>query len=139
MGWSRWEGHGNGMDQRGMRVGWVVAKAKTKKQDDTNSRVQSSYDMNIQLPTKGHYSTTRPRQTCTDSGSHIRSTLPNWSPPLAPFHQLQIYMAGKKHPEKADQSTLASGGSKYTQLFSVAISWVRFCSDSHIRRFIETL
>ena len=39
MGWSRWEGHGNGVDQRGMRVGWVVAKAKTRKQDDTNSRV----------------------------------------------------------------------------------------------------
>ena len=33
-----WEGHG---------VGWVVAKAKTKKQDNTNSRVYSGYDVHI--------------------------------------------------------------------------------------------
>ena len=29
---------------------------------------------------KGHYSTTRPRQTYTDSQSQIRSPQPNWSP-----------------------------------------------------------
>ena len=28
---------------------------------------------------KGHYSTTRPRQTYTDSQSQIRSPQPNWS------------------------------------------------------------
>ena len=32
---------------------------------------------------------------------------------LAPFHQLWIYMVGKKHSGKADQSTLASGGSEH--------------------------
>ena len=49
-------------------------------------------------------------------------------------------MVGKKHSGKADQSTLASGGSEYA---SVAISWGNkmnfslcanmsgFCSDSH--------
>ena len=59
------------------------------------------------------YFTTRPRQTCTDSGSHIRSPQPTWSPPLAPFHQSWIYIVGKKHSGKADQSTLASGGSEH--------------------------
>ena len=32
-------------------------------------------------------------------------------------------MVGKKHSGKADQSTLAGGGSAHAQLFSVAISW----------------
>ena len=32
---------------RGARVGWMVAKAKTKKQDDTNSRVASEYDVHM--------------------------------------------------------------------------------------------
>ena len=67
----------------------------------------------VHAPTKGQYSTTRPRQTCTDSGSHIRSPQPTWWPPLAPFHQSWIYMVGKKHSGKADQSTLASGGSEH--------------------------
>ena len=62
---------------------------------------------------KGQYSIKRPRQTCTDSGSHIRYLQPNWSPTLVPFHQSWIYMVGKKHSEKADQSTLASGGSEH--------------------------
>ena len=54
------------------------------------------------------------RQMYTDSGNHIRSPLPNWSPPLVPFHQSWIYMVGKKHSGKTvDQSTLASGGSDY--------------------------
>ena len=67
----------------------------------------------VHAPTKGQYSTTRPRQMCTDSGSHIRSPQPTWSPPLALFHQSWIYMVGKKHSGKADQSTLASGGSEH--------------------------
>ena len=29
------------------------------------------------------------------------------------FHQSRIYMVGKKHSGKADQSTLASGGSEH--------------------------
>ena len=52
------------------------------------------------------------RQMCIDSGSHIRSPQPNWIPPLASFHQSWIYTVGKKHSGKADQSTLASGGSE---------------------------
>ena len=64
--------------------------------------------------------------------------------PLVPFHQSWIYMVGRKHSGKADQSTLASGGSEHAWLFSVAISWGNkmtfslsanmsgFCSDSHI-------
>ena len=35
------------------------------------------------------------------------------SPPLAPFHQSWIYMVDKKPSGKADQSTLASGGSEH--------------------------
>ena len=34
--------------------------------------------------------------------------------PLVPFHQSWIYIVGKKHSGKADQSTLASGGSEHT-------------------------
>ena len=41
---------------------------------------------------------------------HIRSPLPNWSSPLAPFHQSWIYMVGKRQSGKADQLTVASGG-----------------------------
>ena len=53
-------------------------------------------------------------------------------------------MVSKKHSGKAEQSTLASGGSEHVLLFSVAISWGNkmnfslsanmsgFCSDSHI-------
>ena len=86
-------------------MGWgVVAKAKTKKQDDTMVEF---------TPSKCHYSITRPRQTCADSGSDIRSPLPNWSPPLTPFHQLWIYMVEKKHSGEADQLTLASRGSEH--------------------------
>ena len=32
---------------RGMKVGWVMAKTKTKNQDDTNIRVQSGYDIHL--------------------------------------------------------------------------------------------
>ena len=53
--------------------------------------------------------------------SHIGSPLPNWNPPLARFHQSWIYMVSKKYSGKADQLTLASGGSEYAELFSVAI------------------
>ena len=35
------------------------------------------------------------------------------SPPLAPFHQSWVYMVGKEHSRKADQLTLASGGSEH--------------------------
>ena len=75
------------------------------------------------VPTKGQYSTTRPRQTCTDSESHISSPLLNWSPPLVPFQQSWIYMVRKKQSGVAGQSTLVSRGSEHVQLFSVAISW----------------
>ena len=67
-------------------------------------------------------------------------------PPLVPFHPLWVNTVGKKHSGKADQLTLASGGSEHAYLFSVAISWGNkmnlslrakmsgFCSDSHIYR-----
>ena len=78
-----------------------------------NPGLTSCEDLATALPTKGQYSTTRRRQMCADSGSHIRSSLPNWSPPLASFHQSWIYMIGKRHSGKADQLTLASGGSEH--------------------------
>ena len=55
-----------------------------------------------------NYSTTRLRQMYPDSGSHIRSPLPNWNPQLAPVNQLWIDMIIKKQSGKADQSTLVS-------------------------------
>ena len=84
------------------------------------------------------------RHALTVGAIHIRPRLPNWSPPLVPFCQSWIYMVSKNHSVKADQSTLASGGSEHVKLFSVAISWGNkmnfslyanmsvFCSDSHI-------
>ena len=39
------------------------------------------------------------------------------------FHQMWIYMVGKRLSGEADQLILASGGSEHAQLFSVAISW----------------
>ena len=44
---------------------------------------------------------------------HIRSPQPNENPPLASFYQSWIYMVGKKHSGKAEQLTLASGGSEH--------------------------
>ena len=52
-----------------------MASGKSLKKEDTNSRVQSSYDEYMHAPTKSQYSTTRPRQMCTENGSHIRSLL----------------------------------------------------------------
>ena len=88
---------------------------KSLKKEDTNSIVQSSYDVYMHpqranIPLQG---LDRRAVSCTDSGSHIRSPQPTWSPPLAPFHQSWNYMVGKKHSGKADQSTLASGDSEH--------------------------
>ena len=69
------------------------------------------------------------RRALTVGRSHIRSPQPTWSPALALFHQLWIYMVRKKHSGKADQSwiymvrkkhlgkvdqsTLVSGGTEH--------------------------
>ena len=47
----------------------------------------------------------------TNSVSNIRCSLP-----MAPFHQLLIYMVSKKQPGKAEQSTMANGGNEHAQL-----------------------
>ena len=77
------------------------------------SMVEVRVAMTSTAPTKGQYSTTRHRQTCADSGSDIRATLPNRNLPLVPFHQLWIYMVRKKHSGEAVQLTLANGGSEH--------------------------
>ena len=49
-------------------------------------------------------------------------------------------MVGKKHSGKADQSTLAGGGSAHAQLFSVAISWgnkMNFSLSAHVGFFAQ--
>ena len=94
---------------RGWGGRWQKLNQRRKKTQIVEFRVA----MMCTCTHKGLYSLTRPRQTCTDSGSHIRSPQPTWSPPLAPFHQSWIYMVGKRHSGKADQSTLASGGSEH--------------------------
>ena len=89
-----------------------MAKAKTKKQDDT--LVEFRVAMTSTCIHKGlvfYY--TRPRQTCADGRRDIRLPLQNWSFPLVPFHQSCIHMVGKKHSGVADQLTLASGGSEH--------------------------
>ena len=39
--------HRYGGEWLGCRVGWVVAKAETKKEDDTNGKIQSGYDFHM--------------------------------------------------------------------------------------------
>ena len=68
---------------------------------------------------QGHYSTTRPRQMCTDSESSIRSSLPNWSPHWCHFTSHRFMCLGKNRSGEADQLTLASRGSEYAYLFGV--------------------
>ena len=80
-----------------------MAKAKSTKQDDT--MVEFRVAMTSTCTHKGpifHY-----------SGSDIRSPLPSWSRPLAPFHQLWIYIVRRKHSGEANQLTLASGVSEH--------------------------
>ena len=103
----RWAG-----GARGWGGWWQKLNQRRKKTQIVEFRVTMTCSR-VHAPTKGQYSTTRPRQTCTDSESHIRSPQPTWSPPLVPFHQSWIYMVGKKHSGKADQPTLASGGSEH--------------------------
>ena len=90
-----------------------MAKAKTKKQDDT--LVEFREAMTSTCTHKGpifHALLGLDRCVLT-MGGDIRSPLPNWSPPLVSFHQLWIYMVGKKHSREADQLTLASGSSEH--------------------------
>ena len=93
--------------------GWGGWWQKLNQRRNKTQIVEFRVARRVDALTKGQYSTTRPRQTCTDSGSHIRSPQPTWSPPLVPFHQSWIYMVGKRHSGKADQLTLASGGSEH--------------------------
>ena len=69
------------MGERDTGVGWVVEKAKTKKQKDI--MVEFGVAMMFTCTHKGP----RPIQMCADIGSNVKSPLPNWSPPLALFHQ----------------------------------------------------
>ena len=71
------------MGGNGAWVGWMMVKAKTKKQDDMNGGVRSGYDVHM-CP---QWAIILSRQICTDSKSSIRSPLPNLSPPLSPFHE----------------------------------------------------
>ena len=121
---------------------WQKLNQRRKKTQIVEFRVANDVYMHPQrgnIPLQG-----LDRCALTVHGNHIRCPQPTWSPPLTPFHQLYIYMVGKKHSGKADQSTLASGRNEHALLFSVAISWGNkmnfslcakmsaFCSDSHI-------
>ena len=64
------------MGERDTGVGWVVEKAKTKKQDDTN--VEFRVAMTCKCAHKGSV-IIKFTEMWTNSGSHIRSPLPNWS------------------------------------------------------------
>ena len=81
-------------------VEWFVAKSKSKKQDDTI--VEFRVTMISTFTHKRPLFYYRPKWTCADSGSDIRSPLPNWSPQLTPFHPSWIYMVSKKHFGEAD-------------------------------------
>ena len=108
--------------RNGCRVGWGWWK-RLKQRSKMTQIVECRVAMTSTCTQKGQYSTTRPRQMWTNSGSHIRSPLSNWSCSLMPFHQLWINMVYKKHSGKADQLILGSGGSYTVINFSVALSW----------------
>ena len=89
-------------------------KAKLpKKQDDTNSRVESGYDIHMQM---------YPQRANIPQGLD-RFVLWQWEPYQVPTVKLKpsidtispvvVYMVEKKHSGKADQLTLASGGSEH--------------------------
>ena len=82
---------------------WCGCWQKLKQRRNKAQIVEFRVAMTCTCIQKGQYFTIGPRRTCTDGGSHIRSPLPSWSPPLAPFHQSWIYMVGKKHSGKVDQ------------------------------------
>ena len=76
---------------------------------------------------------------CTDSGSHIRSPLPNWSSALAPFlpvmdlHGWQKAL-WKSRPVDISQSVVASYTDKLGNKinFNLYANMSGFCSDIHI-------
>ena len=84
----------------------------------------------------------------TDSWTHIRCTLPNWSTPLVTFHQSSIYIFGQqKALWKSRHIVDTSQWRQWTYLYIVNyISWGNkmnfslqlyanmsgYCSDSHI-------
>ena len=56
-----------GMSGKGMGLGWVVAKTKTWKQDNTNSRVYNG-SVTSTCTHNGPIFHYKPKQMCTDSG-----------------------------------------------------------------------
>ena len=88
-------------------MGWVLAKAKTKKQDDTNGRVKSSCDVHMHpqranIPLQGLDSDVLTLGTI--SGPHCKIGALQW------YHFTSNGFAWleKKHSGEADQFTLAS-------------------------------
>ena len=61
---------------------------------------------------QGQYSTTRPRQTCADCGSDIKSPIAKLKPSIGTISPVMDLHGQKKHYGEADQLTLASGGSE---------------------------
>ena len=100
-----------------MGVGCVVAKLQQRSK--MTQIVEFRVTMMCTCTHKAPVFQYKPRQMCTDGGSHIRSPQPNLSPTLVPFHQSWIYMVCKKYSGKVDQSALASGGSEHAKLFNV--------------------
>ena len=86
----------------------MVAKAKTKKQD--NTMVEFRVVITFTCTHKGQYSSTRPRQTCADRGAisspHCQIGALHW----CHITSLGIYMVRKSTLVKyVDQLTLANG------------------------------
>ena len=94
--------------------GWWQKLNQRRKKTQIVEFIEYSYDVYMHpqranIPLQG-----LDRRACTDSGNHIRSPKPNWSPPLHGAISPVVDLHGRqKHSGKADQSTLASGGSEH--------------------------
>ena len=103
-------------------LGWVVAKSKTKKQDNTNGRAYSGYDVHmypqwVNSPLQGLDRHTLTVETI--SGIHCQIRARHWHL----FTICEFTWSAKKHSGKADLLILSSIGDKHVYLSSVVISW----------------
>ena len=120
---------------------WVLTKLKPR------SKMIQIVEFWIAMMTtctkRPRYSNIRPRQTCSDSDSNMRSPQPNCSPSLVPFHHSWIYIVSKKPLRPVNISQYRQWTYIASYLVYIAISWssktnfclwanvLGFCSDSH--------
>ena len=126
----------------GRGVGWGGWWQKLKQRCKMTQIEEFREAMMCSCTHKGQYTTTRPRLTCTHSGSHIKSPQLNWRPPLVPCHppvmgvhvlQKALWKSRLVDISQWRQWTCIIIYSWCNKLnFSLCVNMSDFCSDSHI-------